>query len=154
MNTDGGRLFRPLSYDVGAHLSKGRNYTIHRTPIEGGIADEATFKLLPGEQAGEQSHGRTGISAIDFLFRRREHTFLPVDDERVRVRLFDPDSQRAEGVHRAHAIFARKETAQCAWAVGQRRNNNGAMRNALITWDGDLSVNSRRSFDSQFHRPI
>jgi hypothetical protein len=28
------------------------------------------------------------------------------------------------------------------------------MGNAFITWDGDLSVNSRRSFDSQFHRPI
>jgi hypothetical protein len=114
MNTDGGRLFGSLSYDVGAHLPEGGNYTIHRTPIEGGITDEATFKRLPGEETGEKSHGRTGISAIDFLFRRREHPFFSVDDERVRVRLFDLDAQSAESVHCAHAIFARKETAQRA----------------------------------------
>jgi len=154
MNTDRGRLFGSLCYDVGAHLSEWRNYTIHRAPRERGIADEATFKRLPGEQTGEKSHCCTGISAIDFLFRRREHTFFSVDDEHVRVRLFDLDSQSAEGVHRAHAIFARKKSAQCARAIGQGRNNNGAMGNAFVAWDGDLSVNSRRSFNSQFHRLI
>ena len=118
VDTERRRLFRPLGHDVCAHLSKWRDHAVHGASRERGLTDEATLKCLPGEQASKKSHGRARISAIDFLFRRREHTLLSVDDERVRLGLFDLDSQSAERVHRVHAIFARKKTAQRANAVG------------------------------------
>jgi hypothetical protein len=91
VDTERRRLFRPLGHDVCAHLSQWRDHAVHGASRERGVTDEATLKCLPGEQASEKSHGRARISTIDFLFRRREHTLLSVNDERVRLGLFDLD---------------------------------------------------------------
>jgi hypothetical protein len=46
-----------------------------------------------------------------------------------------------------HAIFAREKAAQCAYAIGQSGNDNGAMRNAFIARYGDFDIDSRGPFD-------
>jgi hypothetical protein len=46
-----------------------------------------------------------------------------------------------------HAIFAREKAAQCAYAIGQSGNDNGAMRNAFIARYGDFDIDSRGAFD-------
>jgi hypothetical protein len=46
-----------------------------------------------------------------------------------------------------HAIFAREKAAQRADAIGQRGNDNGAMRNAFIARHGDFDIDSRGAFN-------
>src|SRR5439155_26719199 len=79
-DTEMRRLIRPHGHDVCAHLAKWRDHAVHGASAERGVTDEATLKCLPGKQASKKSHGRARISTIDFLFRRREHTLLSVDD--------------------------------------------------------------------------
>src|SRR5437879_12797869 len=99
VDTERWRLFRPLGHDVCAHLSKWRDHAVHGASRERGLTDEATLKCLPGEQASKKSHGRARISAIDFLFRRREHTLLSVEDVRVRFGLLYIDSRCVNRIH-------------------------------------------------------
>jgi hypothetical protein len=51
-----------------------------------------------------------------------------------------------------YAVFARQKASQCANAIGQTGDDHRAVRNAFISRYGDLSVDSWRSLDPQFHR--
>jgi hypothetical protein len=106
---------------------------------------------LTGKQAGEQAHGRAGISAIDFFFGRREQTLLPVNDKDVGLGLVDLNTERAQRVDCMHAIFAGKKTVQRAWPVRQSRDDGGAMRNALVARDRNLGLDAGRSLYAEFH---
>ena len=59
-----------------------------------------------------------------------------------------------EGAHRLdgpQAIVTRQEAAQHAWAVGQRTDENRAMRDALVARNGDFGFDSGRAFNAKFH---
>ena len=71
-----------------------------------------------------------------------------MDDQRVRLGLFDLNTQSAHGIDCMHAIFARKKTTQGAYTIRQGRNDYRAMRNAFIAWYGNFDIDSRRPFDS------
>ncbi len=125
---------------------------IHRPPRERGVAHQTTFKSLAGKQPGQQPHGGAGIAAVDFGCRRREDTLFAVNNDYVRLGLVDLDSQRAQCVDRVHAVFAGKKSMQRAYPVGERGNDRGPMRNALVARDSDFRFDARRSFYAQFHR--
>jgi len=142
------RLFRPLCENICTHLAKRRDHAVHRTSRKRRITDEAALKCLSGKQPSEKSHGRAGISAIDFLFRRCKDALFPMDDQPVRLGLFDLNTQSAHGIDCMYAIFAREKTAQRAYTIRQGRNDYRAMRNAFVARYGNFDINSRRPFDS------
>ena len=141
------RLLRTLGDDVGTHFSERRDHAIHGPARKRSIANQPALECLASKQTGKQTHGRSGIAAVDLLFRGREHAFFAVDNNHVWLGLLDLDAENAQRIERVHAIVARQKAAQCARAVRQGGDNRGAMRNALITGNGDLGVDSRRSFD-------
>jgi hypothetical protein len=75
-----------------------------------------------------------------------------MNDQPGRLRLFDLDSQSAHCIYRVHAIFAWQKSTQCAYAIGESRDDHRPVRNALITRHSDFEIDSRRPFYPQIHR--
>jgi len=71
-----------------------------------------------------------------------------MDDQRVRLGMFDLNTQSAHGVDCMHAIFAREKTMQGACTIRQGRNDYRAMRYAFVARYGDFDIDSRCPFDS------
>ena len=67
-------------------------------------------------------------------------------DEHLGLGLFDLDPERAHRDNGVHAIVAAGKAAQDAWSVGERRDHDCAMRNALVARDSDLRFDPRRAF--------
>ena len=74
-----------------------------------------------------------------------------MNDEHVGLGLVDLNAERAQRVDRVHAIFAGKKTVQRADAVGESRDDGGAMRNAFVARNSDLRFDAGRSLYAEFH---
>ena len=70
-------------------------------------------------QLDGNGHPNVGVMVVDFGGWRCEDAPLAVNDERVRLRLFDANAKRAHGRNGAHAIVARQKASQLADAIRQ-----------------------------------
>ena len=110
-------LLRTFGDNVRAHFPKRFNHAIHRPAIERSVSDQPRFESLTGEQPGEETHGRARTATIDFSTRWRKEALLAVNNQNVRLGMFDLDPERPQSADGVHAIVARQKTAQCANAV-------------------------------------
>ena len=145
-------MLRAFGDNICSHFPKGRNDTIHGSPRKRSIANQTAFKCLTREQAGQEPHGCSGVSTINFTRRGGKHSPFSMNDELVRFRLLYLNSESAQSVHGMHAIFARQETVQGTNAIGQSRDDGDSMGDALVSRNRDLGINSRCSLYPQFHR--
>jgi len=74
-----------------------------------------------------------------------------VDDEHIRLRVFDLDPEKAECLHCPHAIVAGEESAQDANTIRERADNRGAVRDALIAWYRYFRLDAGCPFNAKFH---
>jgi hypothetical protein len=74
-----------------------------------------------------------------------------VDDEHIRLRMFDLDPEKAECLHCPHAIVAREESAQDANTIRERSDNRGAVRDALIARHRYFRLDAGCPFNAKFH---
>jgi hypothetical protein len=80
VNAQRRRSVRTFGNNAGAHLTKRRDHSVHWPFGQGRISYQATLEFLSGQQTREKSHGRARIAAIDFLTRRGEDPFFPMND--------------------------------------------------------------------------
>ena len=74
-----------------------------------------------------------------------------MDDNGIGLRLIDTNPQRAQGINGTHAIVTDEESIETANSIGERSDNGGPMRNALVPRHGDFRVDVRCAFDAKFH---
>src|SRR5437899_9771988 len=74
-----------------------------------------------------------------------------MDDNCIGLPLIDANPERAQGINGAHAIVTDEESIETANSIGERSNNGGPMRNALVPRHGDFRVDVRCAFDAKFH---
>ena len=64
------RFVFAFGFNLRAHQTERLDDATHRALREGAIADQPACERLAGEHPGEQPHGRAGVAAINFGFRR------------------------------------------------------------------------------------
>ena len=83
-------------FDSRAHLAERLAYAFHRTEGEGVVADECEGVRVGGDQAGEHTHGRAGVAAVE---RRRGLLKFPGAAGDLDGLVFFVDDGRAERFH-------------------------------------------------------
>ena len=137
--------------NVCSHPLQWSNDAIHRPPGKRSVSHQAALKCLPCEKSRHQPHGGSGVAAINVAGRRTEHSLFSMDDNCIALRLIDPNPERAQRINGTHTIVAHEESIEAANSVGQRTDDGGAMRNALVPGHGDFRVDVRCAFDAKFH---
>jgi hypothetical protein len=77
-----------------------------------------------------------------------------MNDNRVRFRFIDTNTESAQSVHGSQAIIAHEKSVQPANPIGESGNYGGAMRNALVPRHSDFRVDMRCAFNPKFHVPF
>ena len=115
---------------------------VHLTSGDPGLAT-ACSQCCPAASRGSRLSCRNAATNI-LLWRRRTRFFpwtISVSGSGFRL-----DAQSAHRLDRSINLCPEK-AAQCAYAIGQGGNDNGAMRNAFIARYGDFDIDSRGAFD-------
>src|SRR5438067_1054056 len=77
-----------------------------------------------------------------------------MNDNRVRFRFIDTNTESAQSIHGSQTIIADKESVQPANPIRESGNNGSAMRNALVPRHSDFRVDMRCAFNPKFHVPF
>src|SRR6266513_2228645 len=144
-------FLRALRGNVCSHSLQWSDDAIHWPLRKGSIPHQAALECLPSKKSRHQPHGGSGIAAINFRGWRIEHALFSMDDNCIGLRLIDTNSQRAQGINGTHAIVTDEESIETANSIGERSDNGGPMRNALVPRHGDFRVDVRCAFDAKFH---
>src|SRR5438552_15100902 len=137
--------------NVCSHPLQWSDDAIHRPLGKRSVSHQATLECLPCEKSRHQTHGGSGVAAINVGGWRTEHSLFSMDDNCIGLRLIDPNPERAQSINGTHTIVAHEESIEAANSVGQRTDDGGAMRNALVPRHGDFRVDVRCAFDAKFH---
>ena len=74
-----------------------------------------------------------------------------MDDEHIRLRVFDLDPEKTECLHCPHANVTREESTQDANTIRERSDNRGAVRDALIARHRYFRLDAGCPFNAKFH---
>src|SRR5213078_3993227 len=104
------------------------------------VAPELEATLLAGEDPGEQTHERAGVSAIDCCGLTRESGQTPALHDKLVFRdVVHFDAERAHGVDRRLRVAGAAEAADACLAFAERADQHRAVRDRLIARDGDVA---------------
>ena len=134
-----------LRLDRGAHPAERLRDALHRTRAQRLVTGQLEAALLAGEDPRQESHQRARVAAVDRLLRGDQAAESAAEDaQRVRVRLVDPDPQRADRSERRLRVVRATEAGDASLAVGDRPEQQRAVREGLVSGDADVPVDARR----------
>ena len=147
MRTDGHRRvpFRFLILDFGTELLQGIDQVADGTLAHAFLTGEAESATAESQCRAERTHRRPGISQVKFgLLLARcirggiDRAAVAVDGRFRKIfRKFDFHAQLLERFAHVARVIAPEQVVQPCRSAGQRRNQEGAIRDALGTGDAD-----------------
>ena len=112
------------------------------------VAGELETAALSGEDAGEQPHQRARVAATDWSVGRRQPTQPDaVHHELVVGGLVHLDAEAADGGDRRLGVGRAPESLHVRLVLAERTDQHGAVRDRLVTGDGDVSDQGSRRLD-------
>ena len=117
-----------------AHLGERVDHSAHRAGREAFIAYQRGRKALPGQQSREQTHGGTGIAAIQVdggLLEAMEpdavHGHPPL------IGPLDLHAHRPKDIHGGDGVCTLQETGDMGRAFGDGAEHDRAVRDGLVS---------------------
>ena len=132
-----------------AHTAERLGDPPHRPPGERVVSHELeALTGLPGEDAGDQADERPGVRAVDRASRRTEAAeALAEHAERLGAVLVDVDAERAHRSDRRLGVRRAAEPRDARLAVADRAEQDGAVRDRLVTRNGNVTDEPRHGLD-------
>ncbi len=127
--------------DLRAHFAQRFGHAAHRALGQRRIAGQYGVKVLPGQQARQQAHGRTGVAQIQRAGRRLQTVQTnAIDSHATMMRAFNHHTHVTECLQSCQAVFAFQEAFDLGHTLSQGAEHDRAMGNGLVTGHADTAV--------------
>ena len=125
--------------DPCSHLRKRSHNARHRSPRKRVVSAQLAREWLAGKDATQHAHGRTGVSAIQYLRRSLQPRSDAMHFNRsvVVLRALPFAAEFGHAIERAGAIARRRKILKTTRALRNRRQHGVAVRNGLVSGDAD-----------------
>jgi hypothetical protein len=114
-----------------AHFAQRLQHPVHRASAQGIVAGEGGRDGESGGCAHDQPHARAGIAAIHHIGRLRKAA-PALDPPAPLSEALDARAEGRHGGRRAFDVLALQQALDLGHAMGQRAQDQGAMRNGFV----------------------
>ncbi|MNV12493.1 hypothetical protein D3C71_1030990 [compost metagenome] len=122
-------------FDHGAHFTQWIGHAIHRALGQRSVAGQGAVEVLRSQQAGQQTHRRTGVAQVDRARCRLQAVQAnAVNGHATVVRTFDHDAHVTERLQGRQGVFALEEAFDFGNAFGQGAEHDRTVGNRFVTW--------------------
>jgi hypothetical protein len=141
--------------NLGAHLAQRRDNTFHGAFLQRAIAADGGRKILPRQDAGEQSDRGAGVSRVQYFARPLQSARPVAGDANYIVFDFHIRAQRFDAHQGAVAVGGRGKMAKLGRSFGDSREHTVAVRNGFVSGQFDAPVDGLHGLNRLFfHAPI
>ena len=102
---------------------------------------------MGGNDAGEEAHRGSGVSAVDIAGGLREAAARSLDDECSFARVLDVRPKRTHRAHGGEAVLSLEESGDHGAPLGERGEHGAAVRHTLVSRDGDVCADRAAGTD-------
>src|SRR5262249_10350087 len=127
--------------DARAHPVQRLGDAVHRAGTQRLVARELEASALAGQDAGQQSHQRSRVAAVDnFWGLTPKGGQTPAfDDELVILDVIDINPERSDRLHCRLRVAGTAEAAHARLAFAERADQHRAVGDRLVAGDGDVT---------------
>ena len=127
-----------VAVDPGSHTFEGTYDSPHGAGRKRHVAGESALECLSSQDACQESHSGTGITAVDGLVRRNEPQSFSMDHQLcwtmvIAGEVVTIDAKALHCPQGVQAILAGEVIANMTGAIREACDNGGAMGNALVS---------------------
>jgi hypothetical protein len=131
------------------HPLQGLGNPLEWTPAERLVPDQLEPSLLTGQDAREEPHQRPRVLAIDRAAGRPQSAQARPRDARSRPVQLDLGAERSHGGDGRQDVVGETNAANGALSVGDGCQQERAMRNRLVSRNGEIAAHRGCGLDVQ-----
>jgi len=135
--------------DACTHAAQRLGNALHGPPHQRLIANQRRIEARRCEQPHHEAHGRAGITHIERCRGCAQPAGTPAPHPDFGLcRPLDGHTERGEGACSCQAVLAREEAADTRLPLRERTEHQGAVRDRLVTRDGEGAGDSAAGCDT------